>query len=159
MPPGKTFACQLRNSASGSIGLMCAQKILKAAKIGTAKIMPTIPHIQPQKVSERRMMTGFKVRERPINPWGDETALQGAKSEIDGRKNEGVPQAIEAQDGADGHADDACEGAQIRDEIEQRHHHTPHYGVAQPEQAHRSPDGQSKAGINRCDSKEITRDM
>src|SRR5437762_13902955 len=66
MPPGKTFACQLRNSASGSIGLMCAQKILKAARIGTAKMMPTIPHIQPQNVSESRMMTGFKVRERPI---------------------------------------------------------------------------------------------
>ena len=45
---------------------MCAQKILKAAKIGTARMMPTIPHIQPQKVSESRMMTGFKVRERPI---------------------------------------------------------------------------------------------
>lgn len=45
---------------------MCAHKILKAAKIGTARMMPTIPHIQPQKVSDRRMMTGFKVRERPI---------------------------------------------------------------------------------------------
>ena len=45
---------------------MCVQKILKAAKMGTARIMPTIPHIQPQKVSENRMMTGFKVRERPI---------------------------------------------------------------------------------------------
>ena len=45
---------------------MCAQKILKAARIGTAKMMPTIPHIQPQKVSESKIMTGFKVRERPI---------------------------------------------------------------------------------------------
>src|SRR4029434_10601549 len=45
---------------------MCAQKILKAAKIGTAKLMPTITHIQPQKVSESRMITGFRVRERPI---------------------------------------------------------------------------------------------
>jgi hypothetical protein len=45
---------------------MWAQRILKAARIGTAKMMPTIPHIQPQKVSEIRMITGFKVRERPI---------------------------------------------------------------------------------------------
>jgi hypothetical protein len=45
---------------------MCAQKILKAAKIGTARMMPTIPHIQPQKVSESRIITGFKVRERPM---------------------------------------------------------------------------------------------
>ena len=48
------------------MGLMCAQKILKAARIGTAKMMPTTPHIQPQKVSESRMITGFKVRERPM---------------------------------------------------------------------------------------------
>jgi hypothetical protein len=45
---------------------MCPQKILKAVRIGTAKMMPTIPHIQPQKVSESKMMTGFKVRARPI---------------------------------------------------------------------------------------------
>src|SRR5207248_3441839 len=62
----KRLALQLRNSASGSIGLIWTQKILKAARIGTARITPAIPHIQPQKMSERRIITGFKLRERPI---------------------------------------------------------------------------------------------
>src|SRR6266480_3189292 len=93
------------------------------------------------------------------NPWGDETALQCAKSEIDRRKDQGVPQAIEAQGGTDGHADDARQRAQVRDKIEQCDHHTPHYRVAQTEQGHGGSDGQSKAGINRCDGEEITRDL
>ena len=57
---------QLMNSASGSIGSIWLQKILKAARIGTARITPTMPHIQPQKVSERRTRTGLSVSERPI---------------------------------------------------------------------------------------------
>src|SRR6478735_4553849 len=57
---------QLMNSASGSIGSIWLQKILKAARIGTAMITPTIPHIQPQNVSERRTRTGLSVSERPI---------------------------------------------------------------------------------------------
>src|SRR5438477_3136500 len=57
---------QLTNSASGSIGSRCVQKILKAARMGTARMTPTMPHIQPQKVSERRTRTGLRVSDRPI---------------------------------------------------------------------------------------------
>src|SRR5436305_12688130 len=62
----KRRGLQLRNSGSASIGLIWTQKILKAARIGTARITPAISHIQPQKVSERRIITGFKLRERTI---------------------------------------------------------------------------------------------
>ena len=43
-----------------------AAKILNAARIGTARMTPTIPHIQPQKVSESSTSTGLSVSERPI---------------------------------------------------------------------------------------------
>jgi hypothetical protein len=36
------------NSAIGAIGSMWSQKILNVARIGTARIIPEMPHIQPQ---------------------------------------------------------------------------------------------------------------
>jgi len=38
--------------------------------LGTARMMPTIPHIHPQNVSESRMMTGFtsSLQTNRINP-------------------------------------------------------------------------------------------
>ena len=53
------------NSPTDAIGSMWSQKILNVATIGTAKIIPEIPHIQPQKASATRITTGFKVSDLP----------------------------------------------------------------------------------------------
>ena len=46
--------------------LMWSQKISNMASIGTANSAPGIPHSQPQKLSPRKMTTGFRVNLRPI---------------------------------------------------------------------------------------------
>lgn len=44
---------------------MWSQKILKIARIGTARSAPAIPHIQPQKMRPRKITTGLSNNRRP----------------------------------------------------------------------------------------------
>src|SRR5438876_463732 len=61
--PGSTIVLK---ETAGPKHYRFGKKVVYVTRIGTAKITPTIPHIQPQNVSEIRMITGFKVRDRPI---------------------------------------------------------------------------------------------
>ena len=149
---------QLKNSASGSIGSMCAQKILKAARMGTARMTPAIPHIHPQNTSDKAH-DGIE-RERPAHhPRRDEISFQRGQNQISRGKNQRVSQAVETEDSAKCHANDSGERTEIRNKIQDRDHRAPHDWIAQTEKSDSCADGDAETDVDDCDREQIARNV
>ena len=146
-------------SAIGSIGLIWAQKILKAARIGTANITPGMPQSQRQKVNESRTRAGFSVSDRPIIQGVMKFPSKTAKARVNRRKNQSVTEVIETEDRAEGDADNAGERAKVRHKVERGHQHAPHKRIAQAEQTDRRSHGCAETNVDRRHRKKVTRNI